>query len=322
MEKSEFISALRGSSQDIEKALQIAYRTDFELNQAALQQVDSLRNDPDYGVRFWSRKVFSKYTAAKAPKTAERVAIQPLNDLPVELLIKKLWDVPSTFVSMEVIKRLCEIKDRKGLFALIDYAKQCPDAVQVSYITKQIGLHFPTDEVLNLLLPFLQHSDERVIANTLEGIEAINSPTSVVVFTRFLEHANNRIRSNAAKALAKFDFQLTYDALLHMMWVSEEPHLAISACYAIRQLQDARFLPLLAQLLRNDMTIADCLKTVEVIPGKKSIEMLQEALKDCADEERACLIQEVITRMSSAAARIDEHGVAQMAKVVQLKRVS
>lgn len=55
-----------------------------------------------------------------------------------------------------------------------------------------------------ILMPYLQHKEERIIANTIEAMEPIHDQRIVEILTPYLYHKNRRIKGNAIIVLYKF----------------------------------------------------------------------------------------------------------------------
>ncbi|MBF0545588.1 MAG: ankyrin repeat domain-containing protein [Candidatus Riflebacteria bacterium] len=246
-----------------------------EFDSEIFELIKDLRDDRDIGVRFWAKRFYSKFSISfgKAEQIPSSSSLE--ENLSLEMLIKKLKDVgKSRFLAINVLKRICEMRDPASLPSLVDYLKSSKDAYQISFLTKSLGTAFPSDALLKILTPYLTHKDDRVIANTIEGIEAIGSPTSFAICSRFLGHRSNRVRANAAKALAKYDPQKAFEVLQRMLNNKGQPHLLISACFAIRELKEQRFMGTLKDLLSDDIIFDEVLKTILMVDKKNGIPLL------------------------------------------------
>jgi len=266
---------LSGSdSREVIKALQYLIANIYLANTAEINDcVKKLTQSTDVGVRFWAKKVansIGKYETEQAKAKTENTP----EDLPIDIQIQKLKSVASTYISLDVIKKLCESEKPEALDFLKTYLTECTDVIQISYLTKNIGIYFPSDENLFLLMPFLKHEDDRIVANTIEGIEAIGSPKGVVVITQLLEHPSNRVRTNAALALGKFDADKSFAVILKMLAPESGSHFRISACHAIKTLRDPRFLDHLESALLNQNTFSAALEAIAAIGGQPAITLL------------------------------------------------
>jgi hypothetical protein len=258
--------------------------------------VKRLTNSSDVGERFWAKKVLNNIGSYNAKVANAQAAAIP-KDLPVDILIQKLQSISSSFISLDVIMKLCQSQKPEALEFLKNYLANCKDNVQVSYLTKNLGIHFPEEEMLTFLIPFLRHDDERVVANTVEGIEACGSPKAVVVLSQLLEHRNNRVRTNAALALCKFDPEKTFSIISRMLAHDAAAHFKVSACHGITILKDDRYLELLEIALHDELVFADALKAIEAIGGKKAISLLADNYSQFSSEKQA-QIDMVATKLS------------------------
>lgn len=286
----------------VEKLLSILKGSDFNATTKALQYllsninqarqneivtcVENLVRSPDISVRFWAKKLANGIGKYEAEQT--NVQISAISkDLPIDILIQKLHSVASTYLSLDVIKKLCESRKPEALDFLKTYLSSCKDHIQTSYLTKNIGIFFPSEETLLFLVPFLKHNDDRVVANTIEGIEAINSPKGVVVLSQLLEHKSNRVRTNAALALGKFDSNTSFAVILKMLEPESGTHFRISACHAIKTLKEPKFLEFLELALHDDLTFTCALEAISAIGGQAAITMLTDNYSEFSSEKQA-----------------------------------
>lgn len=286
----------------VEKLLVILKGSDFNATTNALQYllsninqarhneiatcVEKLVRSPDISVRFWAKKLANGIGKYESERT--NVQISTISkDLPIDILIQKLHSVASTYLSLDVIKKLCESRKPEALDFLKTYLSSCKDHIQTSYLTKNIGIFFPSEETLLFLVPFLKHNDDRVVANTIEGIEAINSPKGVVVLSQLLEHKSNRVRTNAALALGKFDSNTSFAVLSKMLEPESGAHFRISACHAIKTLKEPKFLELLELALHDDLTFTCALEAISAIGGQAAIIVLTDNYSEFSSEKQA-----------------------------------
>ena len=162
-----------------------------------MAEVQRLSESANIGLRFWAKKVLNNYGF----QIVEKKEATGGGSLSVKQLLQKLeTGKESSFVSLETIKKLCETKDPIVVPPLIDYLNKCSDVVQISYLTRQLGLNFACESLLAVLAPFLESADDRIVANTIEGIEPIDSAKSVVHISRMLDHKSNRVRAKIGRA--------------------------------------------------------------------------------------------------------------------------
>lgn len=241
-----------------------------------LDSIQSLAAHQDLGVRFWAKKVYNKYAFQFCRDEPERFS-EATEDgsLPIEILVKFLQDVRhSRFLAMKVLKKICQSWSPRALEVLAAHLKSTADTYQISFLTKNLGIHFPSDGLIPLLTPYLANSDDRVIANTIEGLEAIGSTRCFEIISQFLKHRNNRVRATAAKALAGYDSRRAFDILTKMLGTKGQSHVVISACHAAAELRDPRFFPYLQNLLNDDLVFDDALAAMKSIDEPRMIEVL------------------------------------------------
>jgi|GEM_PF-159783 len=306
MNKDDALKILLSRSENkILPVLQNMVQGTVAIDPQVLEEVQRYNGHPDYGLRFWSRKVLMKYGAVN-PRQVETDAkasggnvVKFRGLLSIDELIKKLKNADCSCVSLELLKKIAETKESKALAALKEYLARCKDPIQISYLMKMLGFNFPSEELLATLMPYLKHSDDRVVANTLEGIEAVGSPKSIAIFSQMLDHPNNRVKAKAAKALAKYDADKTFAMISKMLRMSGQSHFILSACHAVKMLKDTRFLPYLEELIQDDITFVDSLKAIETIGGKAALESLKRCggKVDCA--EKRAVIDELIVQFES-----------------------
>ncbi|MFZ2955619.1 MAG: ankyrin repeat domain-containing protein [Candidatus Ozemobacteraceae bacterium] len=240
-----------------------------------LEQIGSFREHRDIGTRFWAKKVWAKYS----PKyqLAINDLIDPITDdsLSLEILSKMLQDFrQSTFQSMRILQKIVELRTPAALAILLQFLKTSTDPFQISFLTKHLGINFPTDELLTVLCPYLSHRDDRIVANTIEGIEAVGSTRSFEICAKLLSHRSNRVRANAAKAVSRYDAKRAGEILLRMLAARTQPHLVVSACHVIREIKGDQYIAALLELLNEDLIIDESLKALAVFPPDRIAPML------------------------------------------------
>lgn len=258
-----------------------------------LAAVETLVNDGDIAVRFWAKKVFSSL-----PKQSPEIVESELaaEELPFDVLLKKLEDSQSHFIANEVIRKIFEKTSPDIFQSLIKYLGNCKDEIVISFLVKNLGIHFPTEETLTIIAPYLRHTDERVVANAVEGIEAIRSPKAIVLISQMLDHNNHRVKANAAKALAKQDPETAKSIVLRMLQMKDKPHFVIAGCHAIQQIKGEEFLPELVNLITDSVVGENALDAIVGIGGEVA-EGYLEAAGEVEDAELKGKIQVALDRV-------------------------
>jgi len=97
---------------------------------------------------------------------------------------------------------------------------------------------------------FLNHSDARVRANAVEVYEDAGDFRTISLLLPMLKDENNRVRSNAAKALGRYGIPEVTHCLEEMIR-SDQVRMRESALYAITCLKDLKVFPLMAPLTND-----------------------------------------------------------------------
>ncbi len=253
-----------------------------------------LTKSSDVATRFWAKKALGKLAdSLPEPKIPEETA--PVTS--TDLLLQKLNAVESTFVSLDTIKLLCESKDPQVLQPLIDYLSRCTDEVQISYLTKQLGQAFPSDGVLKVLVPYLKHPDARVVANTIEGIECIQSPSVVVLLSQMLAHDHHRVRANAVKAIGNQNRESALLVLGKMLEMSDKPHFVIAACHAAKELKTLELLETMKSL-ESDQIVGDEISSAIACIENSAQNLVGLPCSEISAEENPCELPSIPAKAS------------------------
>ncbi len=277
--------------------------------------VEKLNKSTDVGIRFWAKKLSNNIANHEVEQGNAQIAAIP-QDLPVDILVKKLQSVASTYVSLDVISKLCESQKPEALDFLKSYLTKCCDNTQISIITKNVGTYFPSEETLLFLMPYLKHEDDRIVANTIEGIENIDSPKVIVILSQLLEHKSNRVRTNAAIAIRKHDSEKSFMVISKMLAPGSGAHFQISACHAIKSLQDPKFLELLEPVLLKDITFSAALAAIAAIGGRPAINLLTNNYSQFTSDKQL-LIDNIAAKLS----RLEEKPLEKLGEKILASKV-
>jgi hypothetical protein len=261
-------------------ALQGLYRTVGWDTDMVHPFIQGCLGDGDAAVRFWARKVVGRFEPARPALPAGDDSLPASADL----WPARLAACPSSAVALDLVRQLLasDHPDRRTI--LLDHLRDTDDPVQISFLTKHLGQTFSDDEMLACLVPFLKHEDDRIVANTIEGIEPIPSPAAVAVLAQMLEHRSQRVRANAAQALARHDADLARTTIVKMLRMTAQPHFVIAACRAAARLRAVEFLPHLAAAMADPLVTADAAQAISAISGDVAVELL-ERLPELASSE-------------------------------------
>ncbi|MBF0543214.1 MAG: HEAT repeat domain-containing protein [Candidatus Riflebacteria bacterium] len=203
----------------------------------------------------------------------------------VDELIKKLSENPDD-VLLEDLKIILERPHDQAKEPLFTFFKNCTDSNLLSFLAKNLGKTYPSEESLLLLAPFLRHEDSRVVANTIEGIEGIIDTRTFVLLSQLFDHPDNRVRSNVAVAIARFNSDDAMAIIERMLQLHGKTHMQFSACYAIRELKEKRLFPKLVDLFSDPQLFREALKVFLAVPCNEGVEVLQDALQELTDEQQ------------------------------------
>ncbi|MBF0501353.1 MAG: HEAT repeat domain-containing protein [Candidatus Riflebacteria bacterium] len=217
-------------------------------------------------------------------KLAPSEALSGDTPLPGDILDwKQLESGLSGASAIEMLRKVIDNKSSKDLPQLIEYLNNCRDVIQISFLTKHLGLAFASSDLLPVLMPFLKHEDDRIVANTIEGIEAIGTPTTFAVLAQILNHRSHRVRGNAAKALARHDPQIAHKIIHEMLRMRDRPHIIAAACHAIKEIRAKEFLPQLIPLVSDPVLGQDALNAFGVIGADAAVGFLEQFSEPGAD---------------------------------------
>ncbi len=228
----------------------------------------------DVAVRFWARKLQEK--ALGREKATSSAPGNVLADRSMSELLEMLKLNTKEYGAIDVLRELLGRPGDQVRVELVRVLAQVADPVQISFLTKHLGMRFPDEEMLTCLLPYLKHSDDRVVANTVEGIESMESNAAVAVLAQLLNHPSQRVRANAAKALNRHQPEKAAEVFRQMLQMREQPNFILAACHAVRHVRGREFLPLLAGLLDDPVVAPEAMKTISVICGDVAVGLLDQ----------------------------------------------
>ncbi len=211
-----------------------------------------------------------------------------------QLLIKKLQKGNESQITLRDLEWCVKLQTEELKLSLEDYLERCFDPNHISWLVKNLPKHYPDPEQLSLLKSFLAYGDDRIVSNTIEGIEALNDPDNVSLFSRMLSHASPRVRSVAAEAIARVNPETARKALSDMLNRPDQIESVKAACYAIRHLPDREFLDLALPLLRNRKVRDEAAKTVASLALKRIMGLFDHEVFNTHAELRARVAGSII----------------------------
>lgn len=132
------------------------------------------------------------------------------------------------------IKRLTPVEDDRVLEALFSRLETEKTGKMIAAILSAVGGICRTDRILRAER-FLDHDDERVVANAIEAIGQVNLPKGLDLILPKLGSRNNRIKANAAIALFVNGRYEVVETLKPML-LHSDPLMRASAAFAIGEL--------------------------------------------------------------------------------------
>lgn len=185
----------------------------------------------------------------------------------------------SAVAAISVIKKLLQRRNQDDLPRFLEYLSTSTDPLIVAYLVKHVPATFPNDSLLLTVGPYLRHADDRVVANTVEGLGCIKSPKSLVLLSQILAHKSHRVRANAGRVLRDFDPKLSKAVLQKMFAMRDKPQFLIAACHATKMLRDPDYLQTLVSLAADPLVGDSALDAITGIGGQEALSALESLLE-------------------------------------------
>ena len=145
---------------------------------------------------------------------------------------KEIYDVASRQQKLDMVRVIIERKDPSALEFVQDALPQEQDVFVISALVKAAGI-LGERRTISTLQPYLGHSDGRVRANAVEGLEAIGDEMGWPLIVPLLNDKDHRVRANAARALLHFDEKEARN-LVEELINSSKPNERATALYFLR----------------------------------------------------------------------------------------
>ena len=168
-------------------------------------------------------------------------------DTPAPVILDLVLSEKNPIVQMAMLKYLDRV-DFNALdpflnFKLTENLKEICSSMH-SNILRSIAMRVliqksPARETVEFVTEALSDSDDRVIANAIDGLNYVNYPGVVDVLLPFLNHEISRIKANTIIALWKYKpFRLQVKKTLNQMLDGENSNHLISGIFAVGEVQD------------------------------------------------------------------------------------
>lgn len=177
------------------------------------------------------------------------------------MVLKKLESGDENKINFRDLEWAIKLNDKRFKIELEKYLDSCTESRHISWLVKNLPQAYPDAQQIPLLKTFLTHSDDRVVANTIEGLESLEQPDTFPIFAQMLTHPSHRVRSVAAAALARANPEEARNLLFNML-NQDDPEEIKAACHAIRHLKGENYLELVLPLLNRRKTREEASRTV------------------------------------------------------------
>ncbi len=229
----ESISSLLKSphEHDRKKAVSILCRKSDRAAIISLQQLAEI--DESLEIRFYARRALAAIKTMRRPKT----------DNALLMLLPEVLDT-ATFLRFDddekctLIKALIEQNRSSSLSCFLELLPIEQNPRVLAAMISAVGA-FGGSAESRALIPFLNHKDARVRANSIEALELLGNLKLFAYIFPLLEDSDNRVRANAARSLRSIE-PFTSFRLLQAMISSGRTPFQASAIHVLRHfLSDA-----------------------------------------------------------------------------------
>jgi len=200
----------------------------------AIPKLMQLAKHRDAGLRYFAKKAAGRIRNREEGKiTPEELGIIVGKKLRLDTFQKYLLDPDyrhRVVAGLAVIKT----KDKRTLPFLLEKLKIEEHDFVKATLVKAIGA-VGGPKVIPVLVPFLSDPDNRVRANTIEGLVMTGGNILEYILPLLTDH-DNRVRANAAVALSKMNPEEAITTLKRMIKTGEE-WMKDSAIFALKQLK-------------------------------------------------------------------------------------
>ncbi len=224
----------------------------------------SLTKSEEPSIRYYAKKVFAKLRYIVNPSDLPIILPETFDELDVD---ENEWMRSPTFVygtrqywmheldnadfkiRVKAIMELCSMKAeeaRERLFSMLEEEKE---EFVLATLVKYLA-HYGDERYAASVMPFLRHSDPRVRANAVEGLEVAKAKDAVPYVAELIRDPDNRVKANALRFISSFEPRKVEEELWRMI-ESSEVWMLDSALYLIGKLKP----PSAMEMLRR---IAEC----------------------------------------------------------------
>ncbi len=243
------------SNQDISKLLFLLSSNDINVKIEAINELAKSSNIDAYEPLknlLKQRNAPLKSHIKQALTSIENDIKSKNADLYEKLVNKEERESKSGALNYEVLEKYLdddEIKNRIGVVSacgkygrdkkietlLIDRLAKEEHPFVIATLVINIG-RCGSPETRDVIADFLKHDDERVRANSIEGLESLDDSSIIPLLLPLINDESPRVRANVAKALCKFEPELVKTNIINMLESGDE-NLAESARFALEAMK-------------------------------------------------------------------------------------
>lgn len=189
--------------------------------------------------------------ALEAADAYNRTSVQLSERSELDLVVlRQHLDSQDHAVRLEAVAAAGELAWADALPFLLAQLDQETHPFVLSKLTKVLG-GLGDEQVLEPLARFLAHEDDRVRANTVEGIEALPGDAKYTHLMPRLEDPSPRVRANALKALQSLGGE-QFSSLLGRMVHSQDVKVRLSVLHALGAIRGPMAHTFLSRMLEDD----------------------------------------------------------------------
>lgn len=220
---------------------------------------DSLLTDEAIKKLIYLTENAQKHIAVIATSIISQATVNREKETVVEQVLKKLKSGKD--IALRDLEWAVSTKSAVMKKALERYLDGCSEPKHISWLVKNLPQTYPDPQQIPLLKSFLTYGDDRIVSNTIEGLEYLNEPELLAVFVHMLNHASHRVRSVAAGAISRANPEKARNILFSMLQQPKKIEAIKAACHAIKHVAGSDFLDLIMPLLNNKNTRNEAAKT-------------------------------------------------------------
>jgi len=222
------------------------------INQSKINKAQNQKNQEDINDKtsFTSRKPHNVHKKQTLSNDSSLNKPQVASGITKEKSLKE-WLKCNRDDKIQIIKAIAKTEQTDKLNQIIILLKKEKDDWVVASLLKAIGILGSTSQI-NLIQPYLDHSDLRVQANAIEALEFIDDDIVIPLLLPMLERKDHRLCANAIKAIYRFDTERAL-SLLKEKADSEKIWYRDSAIYCIEKINDRKLDTMILDMYEKEL---------------------------------------------------------------------